>query len=341
MNAPVTTPEQRAGLLTAVITGGRPLLQQRPTAKMLPDLTAAGFRPPVWVVSDQHAPAYERDGHDLCVYPDRWAREHAAAHWMLPTPPPADGFLGAFPGREWACREAERLGCWGVLMLDDNIISLRFWRGTGASIRVVHDHGGLALYADLLAALSLSTNARMLGAQLNAVIPSGAEGDRLLRPGFPYSLFIERVGESREEWHGPYEDDITHAFQYGDRWDGATAAVTPLLTYIKEHASKTAMRAKYDSTRAVQLQRLMPQGASIGIRATKSNGKGDPRVFHSMRAGAIRNPIRVHDPALYGAARDRVQALRTEWYRLELESNRDKIRRRSASFAKKQQEAAS
>ncbi len=331
----ILSAEQRKGLLVAVITGGRPLLKQRPTAKRLEEVADAGFSGPVWVVSDRHAPGYERDQHEVAVYPHEWAHQYARDHWMNPDPPGPDGFLGAFPGREWASLEAERRGCWGVLQLDDNIMDLRLFKNTSGA-RLAEKYGGLALYADLLGALSLSTNARMLGAAMTAVQASPREFAQLARPGFPYSCFVERVGEGRESWLGPYEDDITHAFQYGGRWDGATAALTPSLTYIKENRSRTGMRAKYDHTRAVQLQRLIPQGADVALRARRANGMGTPRVFHAMRPGAIRNPLRVKDAETFGQVRDRVQRLMTEWLRSELEANKAKVRGRTRRFAARQ-----
>ena len=335
----VTTAEQRNGLYVAVITGGRPLLKQRPTNLLLASLREAGFRNPEWIVNDRDAPRYESDGlSPLNVYTHTWAYDYAREHWLNIDLPISDGFYGAFPGREWAARQAEAAGCWGVLQLDDNILSgLGFLRNTAAGCKLIRDNGGLGLFADLLSALSLSTNVRMMGAQLSAVIPSEKESGVLIRPGFPYSCFIEKTGEGRASWLGPFEEDIQQAFQYGDRADGDTAAVAPLLTYRKEHASKTGMRSDRGATRAVALQRLNPQGASIGVRATRSNGKGGPRVFHTMRSGAIRNPVRVHDPILYGAARDRVQVLRSEWYALELEANREKVRKRAESYARKQE----
>lgn len=331
-----TSAEARAGLMVAIITGGRPKLKERMTAQYIEGLKAAGFGEVVWVVSDRDAPKYERDGNELAVYSHEWAYEYAREHWMRVEPPdPEAGFYGAFPGREWACREAERRGYWGVLQLDDNIETLRFMRGSGASIQFVWNKGGMGLYADLLAGIALATNAATIGAQLAAVIPSRSESRQIVRAGFPYSCFIEKVGPGREEWFGPYEDDITHSFQYGDRADGVTAAVMPLLTYAKENKSKTGMRAKYDSTRSVQLQRMVPQSAKIGIRATRSNGKGEPRVFHSMAPGAIRNPVTIKDPAQFARVKDRLQDLIREWFVLEKESNREKVRRRLSSQLRK------
>lgn len=324
----VCSPEQRAGLMVAVITGGRPKLKERLTAGFLTELRDAGFGNAAWIMNERDAPAYEQDGNEVITYTQEWAYEYASAHWMRVEAPEPDGFFGAFPGREWACRVAEERGYWGVLQLDDNIETLRFRRGTAASMRVVDLNGGMGLYADLLSGLALSTNAMMIGAQLAAVIPSKSEAAQIVRPGFPYSCFIEKVGEGREEWYGPYEDDITHSFQYGDRHDGVTAAVVPALTYAKESKSKTGMRAKYDSTRSVQLQRMMPQSVKIGIRATRSNGKGEPRVFHSMSAGAIRNPVTIRDRPLFTSVKSRLEAVTREWFELEKVANLDKVRRR-------------
>lgn len=324
----VTSAEQRGGLLVAIITGGRPKLSQRPTRKLIPALRAAGVHDVVWVVSDKDAPDYERDDNDLAIYSADWAHEYAADHWMQPTPPEPGAFLGAFPGREWACLEAERRGCWGVLQLDDNIVRLSVAQGGGgAGSQVVDINGGAGLYADILAALALSTNGRMVGAQLDAVPEQQAI---LARPGFPYSMFIERVGDGREHWYGPFEDDITHAFQYGTRADGATSVVVPLTRYAKESKSKTGMRAKYNHERSVQLQRIFPESAKIGVRLTRANGQGEPRVFHTMTANAIRNPMTISDQQLYDSLRARFADLISEWRQLKHASNREKVMKRAA-----------
>jgi hypothetical protein len=327
-----TSPEQRAGVLACVITGGRPELRHRPTAKFLPALRAAGVQDVLWVVSDQDAPAYELDEHPLCVYPRAWAEEYAAAHWMQPQPPQPGAFLGAFPGREWACQEAERRGCWAVLQLDDNVDGLSFLRRS--ALDFVAERGGLGLVADLLAGVALSTNARMVGAQLASVAPSSRQARQVARAGFPYSVFLERVGPGREEWFGPFEDDITHALQYGSRPDGATAAVMPSVHYHKENKHRSGMRAHYGDTRAVQLQRLFPEAAKVNVRATRSNGRGEPRVFHTMPPGAIRNPLVIRDRALYGAVRDRLSALVVEKMEAERQVIREKVARRAQQAEK-------
>lgn len=324
----ITNPEQRSGLLVAVITGGRPNLIERQTSGLLPHLKTFGMHNIVWVVSDKDADGYERDDHELAVYTREWAYEYAREHWMLAEPPEPGGFFGAFPGREWACLEAERRGCWGVLQLDDNIMKLCMPRGTKASYRIAERNGGLALYADLLCAVALSTNSHMTGANLNSV---ANDAGVVARAGFPYSLFIERVGEGREHWNGPYEDDITHAFQYGTRADGATAAVLPSIRYLKESKSKTGMRSKYNHMRSVQLQRIFPESAKLMIKKQRSNGRGGPRIFHQMQNNAVRNRLTVLDPDLWGAAKARIEQLIEEWHPLQIEMTREKIAKRTAA----------
>jgi hypothetical protein len=327
----VTSAEQRAGLLVAVVSGGRPALKERPTRKYLDDLRAAGF-PVIWSVDERDAPRYERDDHEVSAYSHDWAYEYALRHWMHAEPPARDGFLGAFAGREWAAQEAERRGCWGWLNLDDNIDRLSLHRATSASFRTVREGGGPALIADILGALTLSTNAWITGAALEAVNTSRSDATKLIRPGFPYSFFVERVGPGREPWVGPFEDDIMQAFQYGDRADGVTSALVPWLRYHKEPKSKTGFRPHYDSTRSVQLQRLMPQGAKLSVIATKSNGRGGPRVFHRMPPGAIRNPVIVRDRDLYAKISARRDYLTAKWYEAEKEGNRAKVRSRLAKI---------
>ena len=326
----VTSDEARGGLLVAIITGGRPRLADRVTRKFLPSLTAAGVRDVVWAVSEQDAEAYERDEHEMAVYPTEWAHEYARENWTNALADPVrGGFLGAFPGREWACLEAERRGCWGVLQLDDNIDAIGVLHAAYAwGIDTARAHGGMGLVVDLLSAVALATNSWMTGARLNSVgIPANVRA--LARTGFPYSAFIEKVGPDREHWKGPFEDDIMHAFQYGTRADGATAAVVPLLAYNKEYASASGMRKAYDPTRAVALQRMFPQSAHLTVKKSKSNGQGGPRVFHHMNSDAIRNPLRVTDRDLYLRAAGRGAALITEASGLRDATIRAKVERRS------------
>lgn len=323
----VTSDEQRSGLLVAVISGGRPKLYERPTVKFLHDLNPLGVQDIVWVVSEQDAAEYEHDGRPFVTYSREWAYEYAASHWLQPEPPAKDGFFGAFVGREWACLEAERRGCWGVLQLDDNLIDLRFPRGAGSCIRWCKKEGGLGLFADLLAAVTLATNARMVGANLNSV---NVASPVIARKGFPYSVFIEQVGEGREHWFGPFEDDITHAFQYGTRADGVTTALIPALRYMKESKSTSGMRAKYNHERSVQLQRTFPESAKILLKKAKSNGRGGPRIFHHMDQNAIRNKLIVTDADLMNRTKDRMEQIITGWWEFHQTYTRNKVEKRAA-----------
>ena len=100
-----------------MISGGRPQIRQRPTAAFLHDLHGITAEP-VWVVMDKHATEHEGDGHEIAAYPRAWAEDYAASHWTALKPPEPGGFLGAFAGREYACRLAEERGCWAVLQLE-------------------------------------------------------------------------------------------------------------------------------------------------------------------------------------------------------------------------------
>lgn len=325
----LTPVDKRAGLLVAVITGGRPELKQRPTAKFLGDLKAAGFTNICWVVAERDAHGYERDEHEMVVYPDRWAEEYAASHWMNTTPYEPGTFYGAFVGREYACLEAERRGCWGVLQLDDNIVEVCMFKNTATGSRVLRENGGFAVFADVLACITLTTNGRMVGAQLTAVASSAPT---VSRPGFPYSCFVEEVGKGREHWFGPFEDDITHAFQYGVRADDATALVVPTLMYRKESSSKTGMRSKYNHERSVNLHRIFPQSARITAMTTKANGvagKDNERVFHRMKAGAIETPQAVTDRASYSKVRDYLAGILEEYLSARKEDAKLKVQKRA------------
>lgn len=310
------------GVLVAVITGGRPKLGERPTARFLESLQASGFTQIAWVMHERDAEGYERDEHEVVTYDEEWAHDWAASHWFETEPPKAGGFYGAFVGREAACREAERRGCWAVLQLDDNINVLSVVRGSRAGQHVARDLGGMGRFAQILADVTASTNGRMVGAQLQAVASTES---MMCRPGFPYSCFVERVGEGREPWWGPFEDDISHALQYGQRADGATALVVPSLNYKKESKSKTGMRANYNHARSRQLQAIFPHAASVGVRAAKANGMGGPRVFHKMGAGAVRNPLVVRDWETYNDARAKVREVVEAWHELEHEYLRVKV----------------
>jgi len=323
----LTPADKLTGVLPVVISGGRPQLRQRTTARFLSDLHGI-TADPVWVVMDKDAVSYEGDGHEIATYPRGWAEEYAAAHWTALRPPEPGGFLGAFPGREYACRLAEERGHWAVLQLDDNIDRLDCFRRTPAGKRIAAFHGGMGMFADVLTAVTLSTNGCMTGAFLGSVSP--ARKLRVSRIGFPYSLFLERTGPGREHWYGPFEDDITHAYQYGGGAAPGTALVVPALVYHKENTSKSGMRAKYNSERSVALQRMFPETASIGVRKAHSNGEGAPRVFHKMGRGAIRTPMVITDHSLYSTVASQIRSLAEEFSGMAQQDVRARVNRRAS-----------
>jgi hypothetical protein len=307
----VTPDAALRGVLPVVISGGRPRLPQRPTWRLLRDLHGV-TADPVWVVREDRAPDYEPDGHEIVTYSKADCEAFAEAHWMGHVPYAPGAFLGCFTEREWACRTAAARGCWAVLQLDDNIRRLDCFTAYGASGKVVRDRGGLALFADLLAAVTLSTNSVMTGAKLQSVNPA-KEAFVFARAGFPYSLFLERVDYDRAPYIGPIEEDILHAYEIGASAAASTAAIVQPITYMKEHHDqKTGMRANYDGTRSAGLQRVAPEMAKLSIHKSHSNGAGGPRVFHAMVPGAIRTPLAVLDQPLYTAARDTARDMARE-----------------------------
>lgn len=328
----VTQADLLAGVLPVVISGGRPALKQRPVSKLLPGLHGV-TSDPVWVVIDEQAAGYERDGHEIVTYTRAWAEKYAAAHWTALTPPEPGGFMGAFPGREWACRTAEERGYWAVLQLDDNIDRIGCFNTHAPAIRLIRQRGGLGLFADVLASVTLSTNGWMTGAFLSSVNPHYKFYVAL--PGFPYSLFLERVGPGREAWHGPFEDDITHAYQYAYNATQATALVVRPLNYKKESKSGSGMRAHYNHERSVSLQRMFPETAKIAVLKKKSNGLGEPRVFHKMAGGSLRTrtPLVITDSVLFEAVKTYLLELAAEWYADHSAAMRARVARRAVKAA--------
>jgi hypothetical protein len=309
----VTPADKLAGLLPVVVSGGRPKLVDRPTRRHLPAL-AGVTAAPVWLVRDDEAPGYERDHHELVTFPRAEAEAYAAARWTA-TEPWAPGMAtGVFPAREWACRLAEDRGHWAALVLDDNVRRLVVFMNRAATRRLVDRHGGLALFADILAAVTLATNARMAGAMLSAANPA-SEPDIFARPGFPYSVYTEVVGPGREDWYGPTEEDIFHAYQYGANASSDTAAVVVPLRYLKDHTRQSGgMRPLYAGhTRSVGLQRMAPEMARLGVHRGHANGAGEPRVFHKMIRGAIRTPLVITDPGLFAQAQGELAGLADEF----------------------------
>lgn len=315
-------------LQVAIISGGRPKLKQRATARLLAPLKNAGIKHIAWVVSEKDAPQYEHDEHPIETYGTEWAYNYAAAHWMKTAKPNPGDVLGAFPGREWACRLAARNHCRYLLQLDDNIQRLSIGgRNTAAAGETAKQLDGLLFFAQTLTNITAATNTRMCGAQLSAV--AGNKKTILARTGFPYSLFIEQIDNKREPWYGPFEDDITHAYQYGTRSDGATATLVPLLTYHKESKSKTGMRSNYQHDRARYLQQIFPETAGVTYIGSTANGRGEGRIFHKMKTGAIRNPLTITNPELWDTTRQQLTDALNLWGKLEAVRMREKVIKRT------------
>lgn len=309
----VTPTGSLAGILPVVISGNRPKLRNRKTARFLGSL-AGVTADPVWLVRDDRAGEYERDGFEVATFGQAEAEAYAAEHW-IGDEPYADGtFLGCFTEREFAVRLAAERGCWAVLQLDDNLARLGAFFGGQPGVTVVERRGGLGFYADILAAVTLATNSKMTGAALDAVHP-GSQIGIFARAGFPYSLFLERADGERDRppYFGPIEEDILHAYQYGAGADSATAALVLPLHYRKDMGTQdTGMRPFYrDHKRSVGIQRVAPEMAKIGVRATRSNGRGSPRVFHTLRPWAW-TPLAVLDEPLYFAAADVMREVAAE-----------------------------
>jgi|SRR5215831_7704310 len=301
----VTPTGKLAGILPVAISGNRPALRDRKTARFLGSLVGV-TADPVWLVRDDRAGGYDRDGFEVATFPADWAEEFAAGHWIGDVPYAGPGgFLGCFTEREAAVRLAAERGFWAVLQLDDNLARLGAFFGGQPGVEVVRRRGGLGFYADILAAVTLATNSKMTGASLDAVHP-GSQVGVFARAGFPYSLFIERADREDERlpYFGPIEEDILHAYQYGSGADDATAALVLPLHYRKDMSVGGGMRPGYaDHKRTVGIQRVAPDAVKLGVRAKHANGRGGPRVFHTLRPWAW-TPLAVYDEPLYLAAAD-------------------------------------
>lgn len=317
-------PEPR--VLVAIITGGRAALSDRPTRQYVDSLRAAGFPDIEWVIREDHATAYERDDLPLNTYSVAWASEYARTHWRHPTAVyEPGGFFGAFTGREWAMRSAEERGFDAVLQMDDNVTTLGLLNCTQPAYRDALAAGEVLR---VLTDLCLSTNARMTGAQLNSVLPTGRVST--IRPGFPYSVFAERCGLGRMPYHGPFEDDIMHALEYGrNGGPNRTAAVVDVIRYNKEYKGKGGMRTQYDATRGLEIARRYPENVRIGISRKSSSPRDNERgVRHFLRTKGF-TPVRVLDPDRFTAADIRLRAALQVAEELYREQNRRKIVRRA------------
>lgn len=315
-------------ILVSVITGGRPTLDARLTRQFFPSLIASGFLDIEWVLREDHASAYERDDFPLNTYPVEWASTYARKHWRHPTAVWEDGgFFGAFPGREWAMRTAEERGYEAVLQMDDNVHTIAVCNSTQPAYREALPAGEVLR---ILTDLALSTNARMCGAQLNSAPPEGLVS--VIRPGYPYSVFVERTGPGRMPYYGPFEDDIMHALEYAlHGGPNRTAAVVDTLRYNKEYkAGSGGMRTAYNAERGLEIARRYPKNARIAMgRRSSSPRETQQGVRHFLTTKGF-TPVRVIDLDRFTDADARLREALARGVELKREQDRRKIVRRAA-----------
>lgn len=281
----------RAKVLIAIISGNRPALSERPTTRVLTDIADFGFTDIEWVVREDQAQTYEQNEWPVNTYSAEFAFEYARSHWWHPLAVcEPGGFFGAFPGREWAMREGERRGYDAVIQLDDNILTISPINADRHYGRKCHGQ-----MFHLLTEIGMSTNVSMLGMRLNSVQANPV--GKFVRVGFPYSIFMEKVGPGRLPYYGPFEDDIMHAMEYGlNGGPSRTSALLPGFAYKKDFRRKdNGMRKHYDTTRGLELARRYPRNARI-LESSASTSPVDKNrsVRHLLNTRGF-TPIRVTD----------------------------------------------
>lgn len=287
-------------VLVSIISGGRPKAKERPSNSFARDFADTFGWDVETVVREAHAEEYEPDGFPLNVYSEEWAADYARGHWKHPSFEYEEGgFYGAFTGREWAMRSAEERGYDLVLQMDDNIVKMGIEETTSpARFEVPYTE-----WMHLIAEVAMSTNASLLGLNLDSVPPG--EARPLLRPGYPYSCFFEKVSPSRPAYFGPFEDDIMHALDYSTSPLPHTAAVMPHFKYLKESRSKSGMRSKYGSHRGLGLVKHYPAHAKLKVsRSTSAPMRGETQpkaVRHILNTRGF-TPVKVTDRDRYLAA---------------------------------------
>lgn len=316
-----------ATVLIAVITGNRPRLEQRPTRLILDRLEAAGYTNVEWVVRENHAPDYETDHRPLNVYSNVFTTTYARDHWRHPKAKWApDAFMGAFAGREHIVRDAARRGFKHVLQLDDNVLRINTALAGSRSENTV---GATAVECvNVLLGMAASTNAAMCGMQLSALRPNTAK--RIVRPGYPYSVFVETITPHRVPYYGPFEDDIMHALDYALSPSPMTAAVVPGLVYVKESKPTSGgMRSNYTVERGLGLVQHFPKNAVLmETSRTSSVMETERGIRHRLNTNGF-TPVQVTDDALYDRSRDALLALTERTYRDITEHRRGKMRKRA------------
>jgi hypothetical protein len=322
-----------SGVLFAIVSGGRPALESRPTAGLLPSLLATGC-PVQWVVRADQAAGYETTpGAPINAYPVEWADRYARAHWRHPRYPfTPGGFHGAFTGREWAMRSAEEQGFDAVVQLDDNVRIVGPISASSTSRYPGVDAGEMTLLA---AELCLSSTAVTVGFQIASIKPYRYH--RLLRTGFPYSVFAERCGAARMPWFGPFEDDIMHSLDYGlNGGPRRTAAVIEPFTYAKEYVrgKDTGMRAHYTGERGLEIARRYPRNVKlrVGNRNSAPKVASGQSIRHYLTNRGF-TPVLVTDRERFEAATARAAEIVAEARVLWDATHRAKIEHRAAKAA--------
>jgi len=79
---------------------------------------------------------------------------------------------------------------------------------------------------------------------------------------------------------------------------------------------------------------MFPESTKFMVRATRSNGKGDPRVFHYLSPGAIRTPLHITDQVLFKAVSDEIGVLADEFSDSHRKYLAEKVNRRAARYGK-------
>src|SRR3546814_14908200 len=101
-------------------------------------------------------------------------------------------------------RTAEERGYEAVLQLDDNVT--QFGPIDATRTTYYRDIVQTADSVRVLVEIAMSTNLWMYGAQLTSVQVKG--NYPIARPGFTYSVFVEKTGEGRMPYYGTFEVHI-------------------------------------------------------------------------------------------------------------------------------------
>lgn len=312
-------------VLVCILTGGRPQLADRPTARLVePIMADGGFEAVEWVIREDHVDAYEHDDLPMNVYPRSFSDAYSRMNWWHPAEQwDAGGFQGVFPGREWAMRTAEERGFDAVLQLDDNVAQLGIMNVNSPEGQIRSEGWACRQLTEIVA----STNVMMCGMQLNSV---PFKEYTILRPGFPYSVFVERTGPGRMPYHGPFEEDIMQAMEYGlHGGPNRTVGVTDVLRYVKKSGGTTGMRSRYGGHRGLEISRRYPENARIAPgRRTSSVQDGSRGIRHYLRTTGF-TPIRVTDRERLDTVLQALRAAADEFLGGRAASSLRKIERRA------------